>query len=97
MSEDNDNDLLKPTSTELKELVDEIFRGFMQTFPPAKARNTKNLMMTTSEVFEIIDSHCPDSLTSGKLAVMLRSNGYISSWDSQSQQFAWLIASTTNQ
>ena len=91
----NDQQNINPLTAsgkELQELVDEIFRGFMQTFPPAKARSVENLAMTTSEVFDIIDSHCPDSVTPGKLAVMLRSNGYISAWDSSSHQFAWLIS-----
>lgn len=76
---------------DLEVLLDEVFQIFVENMPPATSREEPLSDMTTLEIYQIFNDHCPDCITPGKLAAMLRNNGYISNYDPHDRQFTWLI------
>ena len=82
---------LRPSNNDLQEAINEVFTTFVENFPPAASRQENQKDMTTAEIFEMINSHCPDAITPAKLVTMLREKGYISNYDPADRQFCWLI------
>ena len=82
---------LTPSNNELHEAINEVFETFVENFPPSTTRQEYEKDMTTAEIFEMIDGHCPDAITPAKLVTMLRAKGYTSIYDKAERQFSWLI------